>query len=204
MASSVFRRPAVWAVSALLVVGAGTLVYRWAFGAAKVAYATAAVTRGDVESTVVAAGVVQPVAYVDVGAQTSGTLQSLKVKRGDQVQKGQLLATNDPVLANTALTSAKAALQNIGSQLSLKQAQLVLATAQRTRNDDLFAAQLISASDRYITKAAFDVAAADVASLSAQMKEATAAVDTATANLGYTRITAPMTGEVVSITLLEG
>jgi macrolide-specific efflux system membrane fusion protein len=36
------------------------------------------------------------------------------------------------------------------------------------------------------------------------MKQASSAVDTAKANLGYTKITAPMAGEVVSITLLEG
>jgi membrane fusion protein, macrolide-specific efflux system len=48
------------------------------------------------------------------------------------------------------------------------------------------------------------VAFADVASLTAQMKQATAAVGPAAANLGYTRITAPMAGEVVSITTLEG
>jgi len=201
---ALLRRRGVWIAAALLVAGAGVFAYRWAFGTAKVVYATAAVTRGDVESTVVAAGIVQPVSYVDVGAQTSGTLQSLKVKRGDQVAKGQLLATIDPVLANTALTSAKAALQNVTSQRALKQAQLVLATSQQTRNDELFAAQLISAADRDVTKASYDVAAADVASLSAQMKEASAAVGTATANLGYTQITAPMAGEVVSINLLEG
>jgi macrolide-specific efflux system membrane fusion protein len=48
------------------------------------------------------------------------------------------------------------------------------------------------------------VAFSDVASLTAQMKQATASVDTAKANLGYTKITAPMAGEVVSISLLEG
>ena len=64
--------------------------------------------------------------------------------------------------------------------------------------------RLISTSDRDITKAAYDVAFADAASLSAQMKEAAAAIDTAKANLGYTKITAPMAGEVVSISLLEG
>ena len=183
----------MWVITALVVVGVGALGYHWVFGKAKVVYATAAVQRGDVESTVVAAGVVQPVAYVDVGAQTSGTLQSLKVKRGDQVTKGQLLATIDPVLANTALTSATAALQNVTSQRSLKQAQLVLATAQRTRNDELLAQQLIAPADRDVTQAAFDVATADVASLSAQVMEVNGAVAaTAKANLGYTTITAPM------------
>jgi macrolide-specific efflux system membrane fusion protein len=191
-------------IGALVVAGAGALGYYWVFGKAKVAYTTATVVRGDIESTVVAAGVLQPVLYVDVGAQTSGKLQSLKVKRGDQVAKDQLLAEIDPVLADTALTAANATLQNITSQHTLKQAQLALAQAQRDRNDKLFADGLIAASDRDVTKAAFEVASADAASIAAQMKEATAAVDTAKANLGYTKITAPMAGEVVSITTLEG
>jgi macrolide-specific efflux system membrane fusion protein len=193
-----------WLIGAILVAGAGALGYYWVFGKAKVTYATATVVRGDIESTVVAAGVLQPVLYVDVGAQTSGKLQSLKVKRGDQVAKGQLLAEIDPVLADSALTAANATLQNITSQHALKQAQLALAKAQQDRNDKLFADGLIAASERDVTKAAFNVASDDVASVAAQMKQATAAVDTAKANLGYTKITAPMAGEVVSITTLEG
>src|SRR5664279_1730007 len=90
------------------------------------------------------------------------------------------------------------------AERSLKQAQLVLAKVQEVRNDELFTNRLISTSDRDITKAAYDVAFADAASLSAQMKQAAAAIDTAKANLGYTKITAPIAGEVVSISLLEG
>jgi macrolide-specific efflux system membrane fusion protein len=198
------RRRGLWLIGALLIAGACALGYYWVFGKAKVVYATATVVRGDIESTVVAAGVLQPILYVDVGAQTSGKLQSLKVKRGDQVVKDQLLAEIDPALANTALTAANATLQNITSQHALKQAQLVLTQAQKDRSDKLFADGVVSTSDRDVAKANFDVATADVASLAAQMKEAAAAVDTAKANLGYTKITAPMAGEVVSITTLEG
>jgi macrolide-specific efflux system membrane fusion protein len=194
----------VWLIGALLVAGAGVFGYHWAFGKAKVHYTTAAVERGDVESTVVAAGIVQPIKYVDVGAQTSGKLKSLKVIRGDQVEENQLLAEIDPALADTALTAANAALESMTAQRSLKQAQLVLAKVEGTRNDELLADQLISTNDRDITKANYDAAFADADSLSAQMKEATAQIDTAKANLGYTKITAPMAGEVVSISLLEG
>lgn len=198
------QRRSVWAIGALLLVVAGVFGYRWAFGRAQVTYATADVERGDVETTVVAAGILQPIKYVDVGAQTSGKLKSLKVQRGDQVTENELLAEIDPVLADTALTAASATLSSMTSQRAEKQAQLVLAGAQRTRNDELFAKQMIAASDRDVTKANYDVALADVASLTAQMKEATAAVDTAKANVSYTKITAPMAGEVVSISLLEG
>jgi macrolide-specific efflux system membrane fusion protein len=201
---TLLQRRGLWAIGALLVAGAGAFGYHLVFGPAKVAYATATVERGDVETTVVAAGILQPIKYVDVGAQTSGKLKSLKVQRGDHVTENQLLAEIDPVLADTALTAANATLSSMTSQRAEKQAQLVLATAQRTRNDDLFAKQMISASDRDVTKATYDVAVADVASLSAQMKQSTAAVDTAKANVSYTKITAPMAGEVVSISLLEG
>src|ERR1017187_7260974 len=198
------QRRSVWLIAALLLVGIAVFGYHWAFGKAKVHYTTAAVTRGDVESTVVAAGIVQPIKYVDVGAQTSGKLKSLKVDRGDPVKADQLIAEIDPALADTALTAANASLESMTAEHALKQAQLVLAQVQEFRNDELFTNRLISTSDRDITKAAYDVAFADAASLEAQMKQAAAAIDTAKANLGYTKITAPMAGEVVSISLLEG
>jgi macrolide-specific efflux system membrane fusion protein len=198
------RRRVLWVVGGVVLIGAGAFGYQWAFGKSKIQYATATVIRGDVESTVVAAGVVQPIIYVDVGAQTSGKLKSLKVKRGDQVTKDQLLAEIDPALADTALTAANATLSNMTSQRSVKQAQLVLAKAQQARSETLMAEQLISTNDSDVTQANYAVAVADVASLSAQMRQAVAAVDTAKANRGYTKITAPMAGEVVSIATLEG
>ena len=198
------QRRRLWLIGALLAAGAGAMGYHWAFGKAKVLYSTAAVERGDIESTVVAAGILQPIQYVDVGAQTSGKLKSLKVQRGDHVEKDQLLAEIDPVLADTALTAANATLENMTSQRTLKQAQLALTKVLRDRNEELFTQTIISRNDRDVTRTNYDVAAADVASLSAQMRQAAAAVDTAKANLGYTKITAPMAGEVVSITMLEG
>jgi macrolide-specific efflux system membrane fusion protein len=199
-----WRRRGLWLAGALVAVVVAGFGYHWAFGKPKVAYTTATVQRGDIESTVVAAGIVQPIQYVDVGAQTSGMLKSLKVQRGDHVEKGQLLAEIDPALADTALTSSNAALASMTSQRAVKQAALVLAKAQRVRSDALFAALVISASDRDVARANYDAALADVASLSAQRRQATAAVDTSRTNVGYTKILAPMTGEVVSITLLEG
>ena len=149
------QRRRLWlsgALGALLLVSAGAFGYHWVFGTAKALYVTTAVARGDVESTVVAAGIVQPIKYVDVGAQTSGRLKSLKVIRGDQVKENQLLAEIDPVLADTALTGANATLENMTSQRAVKQAQLVLAKAQQARNDELFAELLISANDRDVTR----------------------------------------------------
>jgi len=203
-AASLWQRRRFWLIGAVLAVVAAAFGYRWAFAKPKVVYTTAIVQRGDIESTVVAAGIVQPVKYVDVGAQTSGMLKSLKVQRGDHVEKDQLLAEIDPALADTALTSSNAALASMTSQRAVKQAALVLAKAQMVRSDALFAAQVLSASDRDVARASYAATLADVASLSAQMRQANAAVNTGKTNLSYTKIKAPMAGEVVSITLLEG
>jgi membrane fusion protein, macrolide-specific efflux system len=195
----------IWLLATLAVfVAAGTLGYHWAFGKPKVQYVTAVVERGDVESTVVAAGVLQPLKYVDVGAQTSGQLKSLKVARGDRVDKGQLLAEIDPVLAKTALASEKATLRDLTAQRETKRAQLSLATLQKDRYEALSKANVIAPSEGDITRSAYEVAVATVNSLTEQMKVAAEAVKTAEANLGYTKITAPMAGEVVSLSILEG
>jgi len=154
----------------------------------------------------VAAGVVRPIKYVDVGAQTSGKLKSVKVARGDYVERDQLLAEIDPVLTETALVASSAALESMTASRALKQAQLVLAGKSRDRIEELVArgSGAVSDSERDLAQANHDVAVADVASLTARMKQASATIDTAKANLTYTKITAPMAGEVVTITLLEG
>jgi len=151
-----------------------------------------------------AAGNIQPLKYVDVGAQISGRLKSLKVDRGNQVGVKQLLAEIDPSLAEASLTAANAMLENITAQHAVKQAQLGLAKVTFERNRKLFEKQLLDAENLDISKANYDIALADVAALAAQMKGASAEVETAKTNLGYTKITAPMAGEVVSINALEG
>lgn len=202
--SASFKRRLWWSLAVFCGLALCWLGYQVLSRAATVHYITAMVERGDVESSVVAVGVVQPVTYVDVGAQTSGKLRSLKVQRGDQVVADQLLAEIDPVLALTALTAANAILENMTAQHAVKQAQLVLAGLQRLRNDNLFAQLQITADEHDMVQAAYAVAVAEVTALSAQMKQAAAAVETAKANVGYTRITAPMAGEIVAINLLEG
>ena len=187
-----------------MVVVAGPLGYRSAFEQAKVRYVTAAVERGDVESTAVAVGLLQPLNYVDVGAQTSGQLKSLKVARGDKVEKGQLPAEIDPVLTQTALASAQAGLEDLTAQREIKRAQLSLATLQKDRDEALAKTHLIPDSESDITRSNYDLERATVDSFTAQIEETAAAVETAEADLGYTKITAPIAGEVVSLSILEG
>lgn len=202
---SLLHRLGLWLMGVLLVIAAaGIFWYLSARGQSQVQYATVPVKRGNVENTIVAAGILQPVRYVDVGAQTSGQIKSLKVKRGDRVEKDQLLAEIDPALASSALTAAQAMLENLTAQREAKRAQLLLARQQLDRNEYLVKRGLIAASEADIARAAYNTTFAEFDSLSSQIKQAEAVIATARANLGYTKITAPMEGKVVSITTLEG
>ncbi len=68
------------------------------------------VSRGNVVSSVSASGSVASSLSRDLSFGTSGTVDSVKVKVGDKVKKGQVLATVDDASASDDLRSAKAAL----------------------------------------------------------------------------------------------
>lgn len=60
-------------------------------------YITAEATIGDIESSVLATGVLEATKMVSVGAQVSGQVKKMYVKLGDQVKQGQLIAQIDSV-----------------------------------------------------------------------------------------------------------
>lgn len=89
--------------------------------------ATAQVERGDVTSSVAASGKVTPVATRELGFSVSGTLTSVKVKAGDQVAAGQVLASIDGADAQEAVDDARNALSD---------AEQALDDAQAAADDD--------------------------------------------------------------------
>ena len=66
---------------------AGLVVYAVQAPADAPQYLTATAERGDIENAVLATGVLEGIKQVDVGAQVSGQLKSLKVKVGDKVKR---------------------------------------------------------------------------------------------------------------------
>ena len=167
-------------------------------------YLTAQVARADLEDAVLASGTLQAFKQVDVGAQVSGQLKSLKVGLGDNVKRDQWLAEIDPVISENTLRQAVAneanlAAQRLATAAQLKQAELGLKRQQQMLPDDATSRQELEAA-----QAQYDVQRATLASLDAQIRAARIQIETAQASLGYTRISAPMDGEVVAIVTQEG
>lgn len=165
---------------------------------------TALVTRGDVEETVLATGTLKPARLVAVGAQVSGRITSVKVLLGQSVKAGDLIAEIDSITQTNSLRTAEAALANVKAQLAEKQATLLLNRQTLARQTDMVARKAVSQADFESADAAVKVTQAQIEALRAQIIEAEVAVETAKANLGYTRITAPIDGTVLSVVSQEG
>jgi membrane fusion protein, macrolide-specific efflux system len=199
------RRRLLWAGLVIaLVAAAGAFGYRYFAAEAAPSFKTAAVTTGDIEKSVTALGNLQPKDYVDVGAQVSGQLKKVHVEIGDRVQKGDLLAEIDPTVFETRVQTDRANLANLRAQFDEQQANLVLARQQLTRNQNLFKAKIVSQDTLQTAEATVAAGEAKAESLKAQIDGAQATLDGDIANLGYTKIYAPMGGTIVSQTALEG
>ncbi|MFK9006839.1 efflux RND transporter periplasmic adaptor subunit [Pseudomonas pergaminensis] len=160
---------------------------------------TVTVTRGNIENSVTALGTLQPRRYVDVGAQASGQIRKIHVEAGDQVQEGQLLVEIDPSTQKAKLDASRYAIENLKAQLQEQKAQHELARQKYQRQQRLVAGNATREEDVQTAKAELSATQARVDMFQAQIQQAQASLRSDEAELGYTRIYAPMTGTVVAV-----
>ncbi len=160
---------------------------------------TVTVTRGSIENSVTALGTLQPRRYVDVGAQASGQIRKIHVEAGDQVQEGQLLVEIDPSTQKAKLDASRYAIENLKAQLQEQKAQHELARQKYQRQQRLAAGNATREEDVQTAKAELSATQARVDMFQAQIQQAQASLRSDEAELGYTRIYAPMAGTVVAV-----
>ena len=204
-ASRLVRPALVLAACAALAAG-GYFAWRTWFSAEDTTKTllTATVTRGDIEDTVTATGTLQPKDYVDVGTQVSGQLKKLLVDVGVMVKAGQLLAEIDPSVYQSKVDADRAQLLNQRAQIADKQAQLVLAELQFKRQKNLARDNATTTDALQSAEAAEQSARAQLDAIRAQLQQTESTLRGDEANLGYTKIFAPMAGTVVSQTAKQG
>ncbi|MFM2279194.1 MAG: hypothetical protein RLZZ444_1425 [Pseudomonadota bacterium] len=160
--------------------------------------------RGDIEVAVLASGSLRPVKLVAVGAQVSGRVTSLKVKVGQTVKSGDLIAEIDNLTQTNALKTAEASLAASEAQLDEKKASLVYAESALQRAGFTLARNATSRDSYESAEATVKSTKAQIAAIDAQIVEARVAVDSAKVDLGYTRVTAPIDGTVLLVVTQEG
>lgn len=119
---------------------------------------------------------------VDIRPRVTGYLQTIAFKDGQVVKKGQLLFVIDPRPYQALVDQSKA-------QVQRQEATVANAAAQRKRAETLLASHAVSQQDYDTLVAAEKQAAADVAA-------AKATLQTNLLNLGFTHVTAPMSGRI--------
>jgi len=192
----------------LLIAAAVIVLLFWLkhllFAAPAPSYLTAEVRRGNLESTVLATGIVKPYKLVAVGARATGRIVSMKVRPGQEVRQGDLLAEIDPTTQENDLKNKQAVLAARYAGLAQQQAQLVLAQQNMTRQQNMIASHAVSKADYDAAFAQVKEAEAQIAAYKAQITQAEADVDMAKLNLGYTQVTAPFSGTVLATVVQEG
>jgi macrolide-specific efflux system membrane fusion protein len=159
---------------------------------------------GNIEESVTAQGKLEPKEYVDVGVQVSGQLKKIYVEIGDVVKKNELLAEIDPAVYKARVEASTARYKSLQAQLEEQKAQIILARQQYERNQRLITSKAVSQEALENTQAALQVAEARATSLQAQIDEAKSSLEGDQANLGYTKIYAPMDGTIVTLPAREG
>lgn len=135
-------------------------------------------------------GRVSPVRVAQVRARVNGVVLKRLFREGAEVKAGQVLFEIDPAPYRAALDSAQASVAK--AQANLEQASALVA-----RNQPLVAAKAISQQDFATLVTAQKQAAADLAS-------AQAAAKTASINLDYATVTAPIAGRIGQSLVTEG
>lgn len=149
-----------------------------------------AVKARDVTKKFEAPGRIQSVSRIDIVARVSGYLTKSYFKEGDVVKKGQILFEIEPQEYQLAANKAKANLDNA-------QAQLIYYEKQLTRAKELV-------KQDYIAKAKYDEVLAQRDSYKAQVSMYRSAYQDALRNLSYTRVKAPVDGQVGMIKVTVG
>ena len=128
--------------------------------------------------------------WVEVRARVGGTIEKVHFRDGARVAAGALLFTIDPLPYEAELLRAQ-------SQLSAARSRAGLATQDLARAQKLLESKAVSRQE-------FDQLTSGAATSSADIRTAEAALRIAQLNMGYTKVTAPMAGQLSRADLTEG
>lgn len=170
----------------------------------KTEYLTTEVKIGNISNKVLSTGSINAYEKVSVGAQVSGQIKKLHVNIGDKVVKGQLIAEIDSTTQQNDLDTAISKLDIYNAQLKSKLITLNIAQNKYKRQNNLYKTNSGSKEDYENSQDALALAQSSVSELKANIKQAEIAVSTAKINLGYTKITSPLDGVIVSSPVKEG
>ena len=157
-----------------------------------------AVERTTIPDLIEAVGTVQAAQSSDLASQMMGTIIEIRVREGDRVQRGQVLAVIDDAQPRAALDRAAAAAAASEQQLAATNSDLALTESTLKRYQTLYDRKSVSPQEFDEVKARQQSALARRDMAQADQAQAKAALTQAHTSLDYARIRAPFDGVVTS------
>ena len=185
-------------ILALIGIGISCVIYGLIDKKNDPGYRTIKLERGDIASTILATGTLNPVILVQVGSQISGNIKRLYADFNSVVKKNQVIAQIDPMLLKAEVEKAranyKAALANV------EKAKVIVTDTRRTLNryKALVKENLVSQSDVDTAQTNYDSAAAQIEVARAQVDQTRSTLDFSRTRLDYAIIRSPVDGIVLS------
>jgi RND family efflux transporter MFP subunit len=201
MKNSIF--PAVCLMALLMVAGCGKKDHV----DEKSGVAPAGVVKGVLTETVKVVSIPETMEVVGtvrartsavVSARIPGTVSVLKVREGDRVRKGQLLAQLEAHENQAAAAGAAAGAEEAGRGLDEAKSRKLLADTTFERYQKLFSEQAVTRQEFDVKQTERDLATQSVARAEARLQQAREGSRSASAIAAYTRITAPISGIITS------
>jgi RND family efflux transporter MFP subunit len=151
-----------------------------------------------------AAGTVRARTISRVAARVMGPVTTIAAEAGDRVKKGQILARIDDRDASARTRAAEAALDEARRALDSAREHLRLAETTLTRFTALHEERALSTQELDSAVTRRNVAQAEVARLESMTARFEASLGEARVYLGFTRVTAPVSGVVSERNVDEG
>lgn len=148
----------------------------------------AAVREGRLSESLRTVALIQPESLTTVSAQAAGAIVEVRVREGDQVTRGQVLARIDARTLDDAVTAARA-------RLTAASEEVARLEVVHQRDTTLLAGQALS-------QQAFEASRSQLEGARAAMVAAQRALESATTARGYAEVRAPLAG-VVTARLVE-
>ena len=155
-------------------------------------------TRVDVAERVTVVGNLIGAVTVDVVPKVSGRIETVAVRLGDPVRRGQLLATLEDRELREQLRQTEASLEVSKATIRQRDADLKNSQSNLERSRNLFARNLIARQTLDDAEARYDAALAQVDLARAQATQSSARLEELRINLSNTRILSPVDGFVGS------
>lgn len=154
----------------------------------------ATVFRAPLSERIIMVGNLIGAVTVDVVAKISGRLESVAVRIGDRVSRGQTIAQVEDREIREQVKQAEASFEVSGASVRQREADLKFAEISLERSQNLFSRQLLSKQALDETQARYEAAVAQLDLARAQFDQAKARLEELQINLANTVIPSPVDG----------